>query len=644
MNLFTQENRFISIVTPLPKDELLLTSLVGSEHISALFEFDVVVLSANQAVDPHDLIGEQVTIKIHNDMQRTFNGYVSKFSFGEVQTDGLREYRLTVVPWLWFLSKTHNQRIFQNKNIKDIISKVFSDLGFNDYRFNVKGGGSPREYCIQYGESDFQFVSRLLEEEGIAYYFKQEDDKHTLMMVDQKSAFDMCAEGEVIYSIGTQLSSQINHWQHRYDFDTGVWAINDYNFKEPSKKLFIETPTSAKFKKSASFKHYEYPGLHDFSAGKEIVDLRADAEELFSDVVEGKGDCSSFYAGGMFNLIKHESKSEDGGYLLTRVDHTAFDNSYYGGSDVGSGYNNSFICIPEDVHFRPQRLHVRPVMRGPQSAMVTGPAGEEIHVDEFGRIKVQFIWDREGKNDENSSCYLRIVQSWAGNKWGASFVPRIGHEVIVDFLDGDPDRPLVTGSVYNGANKPPYSAKTQSGIKTRSTKGGTADNYNELRFEDKKGSEQLFIHAEKDMDVEVENNESLTVDNDRTKTIKHDENSSIGNDRNKKVANNQSESIGNNKSIDVAVDHTESVGKNMTITVGGNLLESVDGKYSENVTKEYALRADSITLTANKEIVFKTGSAKIVMKSNGDITLSGNNINIKGSGNVVIKGSNTSVN
>ena len=644
MGFFAQENRFISIVTPLPKDELLLTSFKGSEHISALFEFDVGVLSTNPAIDPHDLIGEQVTVNILNDQARTFNGYVSQFAFGEVQSNGLRAYNLTVVPWLWFLSKTHNQRIFQNKSVKDIVSQVFAALGFNDYAFNIKGGNTPREYCIQYGESDFHFVSRLLEEEGIAYYFKQESDKHTMMIVDQKSAFDVCAESEVKYSSGNQTVSQLSYWQHAHHFGTGVWAINDYNFKEPAKKLLVQTPTSAKFKNSSSFEHYEYPGLHHLSAGKEIVDFRADAEEALSDLVEAKGDCSSFYAGGLFNLIEHESKSENGGYLIVNIYHEVNDNSYYGGSDVGSGYHNSFSCVPDSVNFRPPRKHTRPTMKGPQSAVVTGPAGDEIHVDEFGRIKVQFIWDREGKSDENSSCYLRVVQSWAGNKWGASFIPRIGHEVIVDFLDGDPDRPLVTGSVYNGANKPPYSAKTQSGIKTRSTKGGSTENYNELRFEDKKDSEQIFIHAEKDMDVEVENNETLTVDNDRTKTIKHDENSNIGNDRNKTVTNNQSESIGKNKSIEVGVDHTESVGKNMMITIGGNLQESVEGKYSESVTKEYALRADAITLTANKEIVFKTGSATIVMKSNGDITLSGSNINVKGSGNVVVKGSKTSVN
>ncbi len=644
MGQFIQENRFISIDTSLPKDELLLTSFSGTEYISGLFEFQVNVLSSNSSVNPQDLVGEQVTLKIHNDQARTFNGYVSQFSFGEVNADQLRAYHLTVVPWLWFLLKTHNQRIFQNKSVKDIVAQVFDDLGFNDYKFNVKGGTKPREYCIQYGESDFAFVSRLLEEEGIAYYFEQKGDKHTMIILDQNPAFNLCAEAEVVCSTGVQPDSQIKHWDHIYGFSKGVWTVNDYNFKEPSKNILVETPTGSSYKNSNKFQHYEYPGLYDLANGKEIVNLRADTEIVFKNRVDAQSDCSSFYAGGKFKLTQHENKNENGGYLITEITHKVFDTSYHTGSNPEPEYQNSFVCIPEDVKFHPPLKHVKPVMRGPQSAIVTGPAGEEIHVDEFGRIKAQFIWDRVGKNDENSSCYLRVVQTWAGNKWGASFIPRMGHEVIVDFLDGDPDRPLVTGSVYNGANKPPYSAKTQSGIKTRSTKGGTNENFNELRFEDKKGSEQVFIHAEKDMDVEVENNETLSVDNDRTKTIKHDENSNIGNDRNKTVTNNQTESIGKNKTIDVGVNHSESIGKNMTITVGGNLRESVDGQYSENVTKKYNLQAMSIMLTAEEEIVFQTGSAKIVMKSNGDITLSGNNINVKGSGNIVIKGSKTSVN
>jgi len=400
--------------------------------------------------------------------------------------------------------------------------------------------------------------------------------------------------------------------------------------------------------------------MYDTTAGKELVRIRMDAEEAPMDTIKAASDCSTFYAGGKFKLVKHENKNENGEYIITAIHHSAYDSSYFTGKEGSSEYRNNFVCMPADIHFRPLQSHIKTVMRGPQTAVVTGPKGEEIYIDEHGRIKVQFMWDREGKNDENTTCFLRVVQSWAGNGWGTSFIPRIGHEVIVNFIDGDPDRPLVTGSVYNGANKPVYPSKTQSGIKTRSTKDGTTANFNELRFEDKKGAEQVYIHAEKNMDTMIENDETLTIDNDRTKTIKNNEGSTIGKNRDKSVGENQSESIGKSKTIEVGEDHTESIGKNkqldvggdheesiakmMTITVGKDLSETVDGKYSEKVTKEYDLKAKKITMTADDEIMLKTGSASIIMKKNGDITIKGKNINVKGSGNVVIKGSKVTAN
>ena len=638
MGEFTQDDRFFSIETPLGKDELLLSQLEGSEYVSQLFRFDLTTLSTNLTIKPEDLIGKKVTVKLHNAQGRVFHGYVNQFAFGESKSSGFREYRLSVVPWLWFLTKTENRRIFQNKNTKDILGQVFSDLGFNDYEFRADGGKT-REYCVQYGESDFVFVSRLLEEEGYAYFFKHEAGKHTLVIVDKENAYEMCPETDLGYSKGSSPDTHITEWVHNYEFRKGVWTINDYNFKEPTKSLIAETTTQSKFANIKKFKHYDYPDLYEFGAGPELVKIRMDAEEVPMNTISGGSNCSTFYAGGMFKLAEHEAKSEKGSYILTAVHHRAYDASYFSGEAGQSSYENNFICIPANVHFRPLQVHKRPVMHGPQSAVVTGPAGEEIYIDEYGRIKVQFIWDREGKKDENSSCFLRVMQTWAGNGWGASFIPRIGHEVIVTFLDGDPDRPIVTGTVYNGTNKPPYPSKTQSGIKTHSTKGGTAANYNEIRFEDKKGAEQVYIHAEKNMDTMVENDETLTVDHDRTKTIKHDENSTIENDRNKTVNHDQSEKIKNNKTISVGNNHNESIDSNMTIHVEKDLKESVSGNYLENVTKDYSLHAKTITMDADDKIVIQTGAAKIVMKSNGDITMSGKTINIKGSGNVVIKGS-----
>lgn len=638
MSNFTQDSRLIAVDTPLGKDVLLLVAFDGVEFISSPFQFQLTALSLNKEIKPEELIGQEITVKIQNGQGRVFNGFVQQFSFGEINSGGFREYKLLMVPWFWFLSKTENRRIFQNKTTKDIVQQIFSDLDFSDFDFRA-ASGEPREYCIQYGESDLQFVSRLLEEEGYAYYFTHEKSKHTLVIVDKVNAYDECPETNLAYSKGSSPDSQIFSWEHNYEFRKGVWSLNDYDLQEPAKDLFVHTTSKSNFANNEKFKHYDYPDLYDIELGENLAKIRMGAEEVHMDTIDGGSNCSTFYAGGLFNLDKHDVKSESGDYILLSVEHHAYDSSYYTGDSGESGYNNQFSCIPSDVHFRPTQEHLRPVMKGPQSAIVTGPKGEDIYVDELGRIKVKFIWDREPRSDENSSCYLRVMQSWAGSGWGTSFIPRIGHEVIVTFLDGDPDRPIVTGAVYNGDNKPPFNSKTQSGIKTHSTKDGTAENYNELRFDDKKGSEQVYIHAEKNFDALVENNETLIVENDRTKTIKHDENSTIENDRNKLVNNDQTETIKNNKTINVGKDHKETVQANMTIQVDKDLKESILGKYSEDVAKSYNLHAKTITLDADNEIIIKTGAAKIVMKSNGDITLSGKTVNVKGSGSVILKGS-----
>jgi type VI secretion system secreted protein VgrG len=645
MSDLTQEQRLISIKTPLADDELLLTAFDGTEYISDLFEFKIDVLSSNHNVKPEQLIGKTVTITIQNEQKRTFNGYISRFTYGEVKADNLRKYHLTMVPWLWFLDKTHNNRIFQNKSTKDIVSQVFKDFGFNDFDFKATGNPKPREYCVQYNESDLNFVSRLLEEDGIAYFFTHSSDKHTLVLVDDKNAYQECAETNLEYSKGNKPGTQINHWEHVYEFRKGKWSLNDYDFENPSKSQLKSTPSTSKFSKVSNYEHYEYVAYHDFAGIQELSNKRIESEEVSMNTVEAAGDCSSFYAGGKFVMAKHAVAAEQGGYIITVIKHHAFDNSYLAGHESESGYKNQFACIPESIYFRPPLVHYKPRMMGPQSAIVVGPAGEEIYIDNLGRIKVQFHWDREGKKNENSTCFLRVMQPWAGAGWGTSFIPRIGMEVVVGFFEGDPDRPIVSGALYNGENNPPFNSKTQSGIRTRSTKKGTAANCNELRFDDLKGAEQIYVHAEMNMDTEVEHDETHSVENDRTKTIGHDETSSIGNDRSKSVGNDQSETVGHNKSISVSNNHSESIGKNKLLDVGGNHNESIGKNMSitvgDNLSKDVGKK---ITISAGDQITIKTGSASITMKSNGDITINGNNINLKGSGNVTIKGSKVSTN
>ena len=632
----TQDSRLIAISPLLGKDKLLLTAFEGAEYISDLFQFHLEVLSEDLNIAPDKVIGKTVTVTIQNEHKRKFNGYVSRFTFGEIKADNLREYRLTIVPWMWFLSKTNNHRIFQNKDSKTIISDVFQASGFNDFDMSrVTGGTTMREYCVQYDESDLNFVSRLMEEEGIAYYFKHEDGKHTLIMTDKANGYEACTEDKVGYSKGNKPGTQITDWEHAYEFITGKWSHTDYNFETPTKNLQASRNTTVKVPLIDKFEHYSYPGLYaEKPRGESLIEYRLEAEESGHDTVVGGSDCSSFFAGGTFKLHEHDTAGEKQTYIITSIHHQASDSSYFSGDEGQSTYGNHFVCMPDSYHFRPTQRHVQPIIRGPQSAVVVGPSGEEIYIDQYGRIKVQFFWDREGKLDENSTCFIRVMQPWAGNQWGTSFIPRIGMEVIVNFLDGNPDRPLVTGSVYNADNMPPYSAKTQSGIKTRSTQDGTSANFNEIRFEDKKGQEQVYMHAERNMDTMVENDETLTVDNDRTKLIKHDENSTIENDRNKKVNKNQTETIGENKTIDVGKDHNETIGKDMTLSVGQNLKETIDKNYDSDTGK-------NLTFTAGDQIVLKTGSASITMKKNGDITIKGKNITVQGSGKVNVKASST---
>lgn len=637
MAAVTQAHRLLSLTTPLGADVLLLTAFTGREELSGLFHYDLELLSENDAVAARDVVGKGVTWVVqHVDRApRHFHGVVRRFVAGARKCRELRAYRAEVVPWLWFLTCTSNCRIFQNKTTPEIVSQVFDDLGFGDYELNLKGHFVKRDYCVQYRETAFNFVSRLLEEEGIFYYFKHQEGKHTLVLADAPSAYRDVPETPVTYALGTRAQNHVSSWEHRYEFCSGKVAHTDYNFETPGVSLLGDTNTLLDLPGSEKFERFDYPGLYQKKPdGAVAVKLRMEEEEVHHDVATGTSRCCTFTPGGKFTLEGHDCEAENQAYLLTAVKHRALDAGYASAGEE-SEYGNTFRCVPATVPFRPARTTRKPVVQGPQTAVVVGPKGEEIHVDKYGRVKVQFHWDRLGKKDANSSCWVRVAENWAGGGWGMLFHPRVGQEVVVDFLEGDPDRPLVTGRVYNANLMPPCTLpdhKTQSTIKTHSTPDGEADNFNELRFEDRKGAEEIYFHAERDFKRVVENNDTLEVGFDKKDR----------GDQVIKVFNNQSLHVGckdageGSQTVEVWKNRTATVktgDETVTVEKGNRRIivdtgsDSLTIKKGNQTTK---VELGASTTEAMQSIELKVGQSSIKLEPTG-ITLKGMNIKIESS-------------
>jgi type VI secretion system secreted protein VgrG len=606
---YTQINRRLAITTPLGKDALLLRGFSGTEAISQLFHFDLDLLSENESLKFQDLVGKNVTLRIFDveGEERYWNGFISRFSQGS-QDRRLTSYRAQMVPWLWFLTRTSDCRIFQNKTVPDIIEKIFSDLKFKDYQLRLYGNFAPRDYCVQYRETDFNFVSRLMEEEGIYYFFKHEQDKHTLVLANDPAALEACpGQKTARYDFrggAVAYEDVITEWHHEEEFRTGAWAQTDYNFETPSTSLAVTVNGNN------PYEIYEYPGEYRVRGdGDRLARIRLQEHTARTSVCQGGSGCRHFTSGYQFTLQDHYRKDLNTSYLLTAVRHVATQGSYEAdGASQELSYRNSFECMPFSIPYRPQRVTLQPFVQGCQTAVVVGPAGEEIYTDKYGRVKVQFHWDREGRKNENSSSWIRVSHPWAGHGWGAISIPRIGQEVIVDFLEGNPDQPIITGRVYNAEQMPPFGmpgGAVVSGVKSNSTKGGGG--YNEISLNDTKGTELINIHAQYDQQKKVEHDErveigndrtehvvhdeKITVDHDRTEEVKHDEQIAVGNDkteyvkRNRKltVGRDKSEVVKRNKNVRVEEDHEESIGSSMTIGVGSTLTETVGINYAETV-------------------------------------------------------------
>lgn len=581
----TQKNSQIAVSTPLGEDVLLLQSVSIDEELGRLFTLQLDVLSADN-IKFEDLLGQNVTVRmdVTGDHKRFFNGFVGAISQAPDQGYFMR-YHVTVNPWLWFLTRTADCRIFQNMTVPDIIKQVFQDCPHSRVQDKLTATYRKWEYCVQYRETDFNFVSRLMEQEGIYYYFIHQDGKHTLVLVDDGSAHDTITGFETIdfnrdpNYFSASEGQTINDWNLKKQLLPGVYALNDYDFVRPNAKLEVDC-SIVPGHECADQEVYDYPGEYiENGDGNHYVRTRIQELHAQYEEVSGRSIVRALCSGGLFSLKGYPRDDQNREYLVISVRHAISVDDYQSGSQGHpADYTNSFTSIVSKTPFRPVRITPKPIVQGPQTAVVTGPAGEEIYTDEHGRVKLKFHWDRHNKKDENSSCWVRVSQLWAGKTWGGIHIPRIGQEVIVEFLEGDPDRPIITGRVYNGDQTPPYALpanKTQSGIKSRSSKGGSGANFNEIRMEDKKGEEQLYIHAEKNQDNIVENDETTSVGHDRTEDVGHNETIHIGNNRTETVDVDETITIGNNR--------TENVGVNESITVGANRTRSVGASESISV-------------------------------------------------------------
>ncbi|MCA9546341.1 MAG: type VI secretion system tip protein VgrG [Myxococcales bacterium] len=615
---FTQQNVGLSVTAPVGEDVLILQTLNGEDRISGLFLYQLEMISEDPEVDMDAMVGESVTAKLaHGDNEFCFNGVCARFVQAGTN-ERFTTYFAELRPWLWELTLTSDSRIFQEMSAVDIIKQVFDEGGYSDYRVDATGGTATRVYTVQYQETDFNFVTRLMEDEGICYFFEHEEGKHTLVLADAPDHFQPREGVETAPVKGQDNTAKGDEIVYRMALEqqviVGGYAMADYNFEKPSTALDANVSGE-----DAAKEVFEYPGGYMVKGdGDSRSKLRIEAAEAPKVLVKGQSYIRGFISGAKVEFTDHVRADLNGEYVMKWVSHQA----------TTTRYQNTFECFPADIPFRPPRVTRRPVIHGQQSAMVTGKSGEEIYTDKYGRIKVHFYWDRESKKDENTTCWIRVAQGWAGKGWGMWFLPRIGQEVLVSFLDGDPDRPIVTGSVYNAEQTVPYSLPgdmTKSTIKSDSSKG--SDGFNEIRFEDKKGEEEIYIFAEKDMNVLIDNDSTRTVMNDETVTVEMNRTTIVKQENEThtiekgdrafeiskgketyKVKATRDVKVDDNETHENGADFTHKVKGNYKLSVGGNLTIEVKGKISIVSTGEFKAESkQGMDLKAAMDLKMKAG-------------------------------------
>ena len=607
-----QKNRVAQLTTDLGPNYLVLRSFAAHEGMSELFDFSVEALSEEDNIDFDPIMGRNCVVKLNlfDTGDRFFNGVLVDAGWTGVH-DGFYSYRLTLRPWLWLLSKRVDCRFFQEISIPDIIKKVFSDAGFADHDFRLTATYKPIEYCVQYRETDFAFVSRLMEEFGIFYYFEHTETKHTLVLADFVGAHKALDCGDLPFvpiTGGYQRDDEhLYHWTAERRFRSGRFTVEDYNFETPNAAMEASAQAAEPYP-SQDYEIYDFPTRHrEHGGGEFFAKVRRDAEQSADRRRIANGDAASIYPGAKVTMKGHYADAENGDYVAVRASHMVSEQHYRTTPQAGAAgkaYHGSYVLTPFDRPFRPPHVTPKPVIHGVQTAKIVCEPGEEITVDKYGRVKVQFYWDRQDKQ----SCWIRVAEVWASKSWGGVFHPRIGQEVVVAFLEGDPDRPLIVGTLYNADNMPPYDLpdkKTVGGIKSNSTKGGGG--YNEFVFDDLKGSEKIRMHGEKDHEVVIRNSEKRNIGEAftpprgapaREVTIEN------GDDKLTVAAGCQQISVTGDRTINVTGMHSETVTMTSSTTVTGPM----------SITA-----MSTLTVTATATLTLVCGGSTIVMTPAGII-------------------------
>lgn len=652
MRLQNQNTRLASVSSPLGDDVLLLYRMTGTEQLSRLFEYDLELLSDKDNIAIKELLGKSMTVKLtlaEEGSHRYINGIVTKISqLGML--GGLYYFRATVQPKTWLLSRASNCSIIQKKNIPDIIKFILDKHGVTDVKMKLQGTYKEREYCVQYRETDLNFINRLMEEEGIYYWFEHGSSSHVITLCDAMTMHEKTTgNSSVVYfpqtNEGRRKEEHIYEWNLSQEIQSGAYVLNDFDFETPSTDLKSKSSIPGSHAE-ANKEIYDYPGEYTkTSDGNQYAKVRMEELRARHENITARGNARQLATGSKFTLSEFPRADQNREYLIVSTQIVLQNNEYesLGISDSPEPYQCTCSVLSTEYTYRPPRLTPMPIVQGVQTAKVVGPSGDEIHTDKYGRVKVQFHWDRDGQKNENSSCWVRVAQIWAGKNWGAMHIPRIGQEVIVDFLEGNPDYPIVTGRVYNAEQMPPYELPanmTQSGIKSRSTKGGSSDNFNELRFEDKKGEEEIYLHAEKNFTRIVENDDVHKIGFD--KKDPGDQKVEIYNDRvvSLEKGKDQLTVKEGNRIAEIKMGDDQ-----LTVNQGNRKAEIKTGNDDLKIAMgNLSVKADlgSIAEEAMQAIELKVGQSSIKIEQSG-ITIKGMMITIEGQVKTDLKGVMTTV-